>query len=55
MNKLNEMINYNKASIEVNYNDLSSFQCTLAFWIGDEPESILPYLNQVALEEACKI
>ena len=52
--KINEMCSKNKSSLEVDFNHLDSKHPTLSMWIVTEPNVILPYLNDVALECAKK-
>lgn len=48
--KINDMCSKNKSSLEVDFNHLDSKHPTLSMWIVTEPNIILPYLNDVALE-----
>ena len=49
------MCGSNKQSLEINFSQLSSRYPTLAIWLAEEPELILPIFNQVALEITLEI
>jgi DNA replication licensing factor MCM2 len=49
-NRIQEMCQYNKQSIEVNFVHISNKQPTLAIWLAEEPASMLPILNEVAAD-----
>lgn len=48
--RIQEMCGNNKQSLEVTFNHLSAKYPTLAIWLAEEPELILPIFNQVALD-----
>lgn len=48
--KIHEMCQNNKQSLEVVFTHLSSKYPTLAIWLAEEPQLMLPILNEVALE-----
>jgi len=52
LQKVQEMCNKNKQSLEINYRHLREANPTLAMWISYEPGVLFPYLNAVALESA---
>ena len=52
--RIYEMCSNNKQSLEVTYLHLSQKYPTLAYWIFETPALILPYLNTVAYELACR-
>lgn len=52
--RINDMCSANKQSLEITYLHLTQANPTLAYWIFETPALILPYLNQVAFELACK-
>lgn len=52
--KINDMCSKNKSSLEIDFNHLDSKHPTLSMWIVTEPNVIIPYLNDVALECAKK-
>lgn len=52
--RLYDMCSNNKQSLEVTYLHLSQKYPTLAYWIFETPTLILPYLNTIAYELACK-
>ena len=53
--KIQEMCGSNKQSLEINFSQLSGKFPTLAIWLAEEPELILPIFNQVALEITLEI
>ncbi|CAG9318679.1 MCM2 [Blepharisma stoltei] len=48
--RIREMCSDNKQSLEINYDHISKVNPTLALWIADEPQIILPLLNEIAFE-----
>lgn len=48
------MCSKNKSSLEIDFNHLNDKHPTISVWIISEPNIILPYLNDVALEVAKK-
>jgi DNA replication licensing factor MCM2 len=52
--RINDMCSANQQSLEITYIHLTQMNPTLAYWIFETPALILPYLNQVAFEIACK-
>lgn len=48
--RIREMCSDNKQSLEIDYGHLSNVNPTLALWIADEPQIILPLLNEIAFE-----
>lgn len=48
------MCSSNKQSLEITYIHLTANNPTLAYWIFETPKLILPYLDIVAFELACK-
>ncbi|EGR31577.1 mcm2-3-5 family protein, putative [Ichthyophthirius multifiliis] len=50
IDKINEMCQKNKSSLEINYTHLYDKLPTIALWIIQEPMIIFPYLNDVAFE-----
>jgi DNA replication licensing factor MCM2 len=52
--RINEMCSNNAQSIEITYSHLSVDNIALAYWIFESPTLILPILNRVVFELACK-
>jgi DNA replication licensing factor MCM2 len=52
-NKIIEMCNENRQSLEVSYVDLMHGAGSIAIWVSYEPNIILPYLNDIAFAVAC--
>lgn len=48
--RINEMCGNNKQSLEITFTHLSHRNPTLAIWIAEEPNLILPILNEVAFD-----
>ena len=48
--KIHEMCQNNKQSLEIVFNHLSTKQPTIAIWLAEEPALMLPILNEVAME-----
>lgn len=48
------MCSENNQSIEIVYGHLSETFPTIAYWIFESPALIIPYLNQVLMDTACK-
>ncbi len=48
--RINEMCANNKRSLEVTFTHMSQKNPTLAIWIAEEPNLILPILNEVAFD-----
>jgi len=48
--RIQEMCQQNKQSIEVNFVHISNKQPSLAIWLAEEPSSMLPILNEVAAD-----
>jgi DNA replication licensing factor MCM2 len=48
--KIHEMCQNNKQSLEIVFNHLSTKQPTIAIWLAEEPALMLPILNDVAME-----
>jgi len=48
--KITEMCSENKQSLEISYTHLSDVKPTIALWVADEPQVILPILNEIAFE-----
>lgn len=54
-NRISEMCAKNKQSLEITYHHLSREVSTLALWLFDSPKFLIPYLNDVLFDAACKI
>lgn len=52
--KIREMCLANQQSIEISYQHLKEALPTIAMWVGLEPSLILPELNLMAYNIACK-
>lgn len=50
MNRIDEMIGENSASLEINYPHLSSVFPTISYWVFESPTIIIKELNRVALD-----
>lgn len=48
--KIHEMCQNNKQSLEIGFTHLSTRQPTIAIWLAEEPALMLPILNEVAME-----
>ena len=48
--RIREMCAENKQSLEVSYTHLTQANPTIALWVADEPQVILPFLNEFAFE-----
>ena len=48
--RIREMCAENKQSLEVSYAHLTQANPTIALWVADEPQVILPFLNEFAFE-----
>lgn len=46
--RIREMCNKNKQSLEITYDHLVEFNSTIALWVAEEPLLIIPYLNESA-------
>lgn len=44
------MCESNKQSIDINYSDMVNDLHTIAYWVAEEPSTIMPILNQIAFE-----
>jgi DNA replication licensing factor MCM2 len=53
--RITEMCGNNKQSLEITFNHLSAKYPTLAIWLAEEPELMLPIFNQVALDITLEI
>ena len=53
--RIQEMCQNNRQSIEVNFAHMSQKQPTLAIWLAEEPALMLPVLNEVAAEIVVEI
>lgn len=51
--RINRMCTNNEKSMDVTYKDLSDMFPTLAYWIFETPNIIIPYLNSVVYNLAC--
>ena len=51
--RINYMCTNNEKSMDVTYKDLSDMYPTLAYWIFETPNLIIPYLNSVVYSLAC--
>ena len=54
-NRIIEMAQNNKQSLEVNYSHLEIKEPSLAIWVIKYPEIIIPYLNDVSFELTCEL
>ena len=54
-NRIIEMAQNNKQSLEVNYSHLEIKENSLAHWVIKYPEIIIPYLNDVSFELTCEL
>ena len=54
-NRIIEMAQNNKQSLEVNYSHLEIKEQSLAHWVIKYPEIIIPYLNDVSFELTCEL
>ena len=54
-NRIIEMAQNNKQSLEVNYTHLEIKEPSLANWVIKYPEIIIPYLNDVSFELTCEL
>ena len=54
-NRIIEMAQNNKQSLEVNYSHLETKEQSLAHWVIKYPEIIIPYLNDVSFELTCEL
>ena len=54
-NRIIEMAQNNKQSLEVNYSHLEVKEQSLAHWVIKYPEIIIPYLNDVSFELTCEL
>ena len=54
-NRIIEMAQNNKQSLEVNYSHLETKEPSLAHWVIKYPEIIIPYLNDVSFELTCEL
>jgi len=54
-NRIQEMCQLNKQSIEVNFVHISNKQPTLAIWLAEEPACMLPVLNEVAKDIVAEV
>ncbi|OMJ72124.1 hypothetical protein SteCoe_29507 [Stentor coeruleus] len=48
--RIREMCAENKQSLEISYSHLTAANPTIALWVADEPQAILPFLNEIAFE-----
>ena len=48
--RIREMCSDNKQTLEVSYTHLVAANPTIALWVADEPQVILPFLNEIAFE-----
>lgn len=48
--RIHEMCQNNKQSLEMTFNHLSNKQPTLAIWMAEEPALMLPIFNEVAMD-----
>jgi DNA replication licensing factor MCM2 len=48
--RIREMCSENKQSLEISYTHLTNANPTIALWVADEPQVILPFLNEIAFE-----
>lgn len=53
-NKIKEMCQANRQSLEMDYGHIVGFNSTIALWIAEEPKIILPHLNEVARSQVYK-
>lgn len=53
--RISYMCSNNKQSLEVDFSHLSDTVPVLSFWLFDSPALLIPYLNQVVYEVACKL
>ena len=54
-NRIIEMAQNNKQSLEVNYSHLEAKEPSLAHWVIKYPAIIIPYLNDVSFELTCEL
>ena len=54
-NRIIEMAQNNKQSLEVNYSHLEIKEQSLAHWVIKYPEIIIPYLDDVSFELTCEL
>jgi len=54
-NRIIEMAQNNKQSLEVNYSHLEAKEPSLAHWVIKYPSIIIPYLNDVSFELTCEL
>ena len=54
-NRIVEMAQNNRQSLEVNYSHIEQKEPSLAHWVIKYPEIILPYLNDVSFELTCEL
>lgn len=53
--RINHMCSNNLQSLEVDFSHLSDAVPVLGFWLFDSPALLMPYLNQVVFDMACKL
>ena len=53
--RIHDMCNNNKQSLEITFIHLSQKNPTLAIWVAEEPSLILPILNEVALDVTLEV
>lgn len=53
--RISYMCSNNRQSLEVDFSHLSDTVPVLSFWLFDSPALLIPYLNQVVYEVACRL
>ena len=53
--RINHMCSNNLQSLEVDFSHLSDTVPVLSFWLFDSPSLLMPFLNQVVFEIACRL